>query len=384
MLAIALAGLAMSMLYTAFAALRVFLWSAAARRRFEGGRQRVTIAKPLCGAEPELSENLRSFCEQEYPEYEVLFAVNDAQDAALPIARQFGEVIIEPRVAGANRKINSLIAIAERAKGAIIVVADSDMRVGPDYLRAVTAPFDDERVGAVTCLYAGRPLPGFASLLGAMYINEAFLPSVLVALAIQPLDFCLGATMAVRRTALESIGGFQALSGYLADDYMLGHRLRERGWDIRLAPYVVENLVSEPSFGDLFLHELRWARTIRTVRPLGYSFSILTMMFPWAVAVLLLSRFSRLALWMAAAAMGLRVLLQATVRMRVGAAALGSPAAGEAPTATRLSSTWLIPLRDALTFIVYCASHFGRSVQWKQLRFNVSTDGQLHPGRART
>lgn len=373
MLIAALTGLCVSIVYTIFAVVRVMHGAPAlaGRDRLKPVlHQSVTIAKPLCGAEPELADNLRSFCQQDYPDYEVFFAVNDPNDAARPIAQQFGEVIVETRVTGTNRKINSLIAIAERARGDIIVVADSDMRVGPHYLRAVTAPFDDARVGAVTCLYAGRPLAGIPSVLGAMHINEVFLPSVLVALAIQPLDFCLGATMAVRRTALDSIGGFQALSGYLADDYMLGHRLREHGWDVQLAPAIVENVVAEPSFNDLFVHELRWARTIRTVRPVGYSLSVLTMMFPWAVAVLLISRFSRPALWMAAAALGVRVLLHFTVRFRLR---LARPAAA-----------WWIPLRDALTFVVYCASHFGRSVQWKQARFNVSTDGQLHPGRART
>lgn len=368
MLIAAWIGFCASFVYTIFAAVRVALfpkrWQAAALHKS------VTVAKPLCGEEPELLENLRTFCQQDYPDYEVLFGVNDPDDAAIPIASQLGEVIVEPHIAGPNRKINTLDAIARRAKGDILVVADSDMRVGPDYLRAVTSPFEDERVGAVTCLYVGRPAAGVASRLGAMHINESFLPSVLVALALQPLDFCLGATMAVRRSALESIGGFQSLSGYLADDYMLGQRIRKAGWELRLSPYVVETVVSERSFGDLFAHELRWARTIRTVRPLGYSFSILSMMFPWTMAILLLSRFSRLALWGAAAALGLRVLLHATVSWRLRPA--------------RPAAVWWIPIRDALTFVVYGASHFGRSVQWKQERFNVSTDGQLHPGRART
>jgi len=389
MLIVALAGLCASIVYTIFAVIRLVTFPPPAERGEGGPKGRVrgvTIAKPLCGAEPELLENLRSFREQDYPDFEVLFAVGDPNDEALPVAGQLGEVIVAARAEGGNRKVNSLIAIEERAKGEIIVVADSDMRVGPDYLRSIVAPFEDERVGAVTCLYVGTtphpPLRGtlpaprgtsgvepLVSRLGAMYINESFLPSVLVALALQPLDFCLGATMAVRRPALDSIGGFSSLAGYLADDYMLGQRMRAAGWEVRLAPYVVENVVWEPSFGDLFLHELRWARTIRTVRPIGYSFSILTMMFPWVVAVLLLSRFSRPALWMAAATLGLRLLLHLTVRWKLR---LARPAA-----------VWWIPLRDALTFVVYAASHFGRSVQWKEARFKVSTDGQLHAGRAR-
>jgi ceramide glucosyltransferase len=361
---ISLAGLVASMAYTAFAAWKV--WRRTIAEIPAGGpAPRVTVAKPLHGLEPEIEENLRSFAEQDYPDYELIFAASDASDPAVAVARPLGEVIVAPPWIGPNEKVNSLAAIAGKAKGDVLVVSDSDMRVGPEYLRAVTFPFQDARVGAVTCLYTGRPLPGVPSLLGAMHINEEFRASVLVALAMQPLDFCLGATMAVRREALESIGGFAALSGFLADDYMLGHRLRQQGWDIRLAAYDVETIVSERSMRDLFLHELRWARTIRTVRPIGWAGSILTMLLPWTMAFLLLSRFSRTAIWISAGAAALRLLLHA--------------ASGK----QRLTSVLWIPVRDLLTFVVYCCSHLGRNVQWKQARFNVSTDGQLHPDGAR-
>jgi ceramide glucosyltransferase len=366
----AFSGLACSLAYTVFAIARV---AGFGRRRAEPAvLPPVTIAKPLCGLEPSLYENLRCFCEQDYPEYEVIFAVRDPDDPAAGVVRQLladcpnvaASLVVEPRAFGTNLKVSNLIAIARQARYDLFVIADSDMRVGPDYLRAVVAPFADARVGAVTCPYVGRSLGGVPSKLGAMFINESFLPSVLVSLALEPLSFCFGATMAIRRGVLDSIGGFEALADYLADDYMLGNLVRRKGLHVELVPYVVETTVAESTLGDLFQHELRWARTIRNVRPAGYTLSLLTMTAPWAVAALLLSRFSA-AGWSAfAAALLLRLALHVAVRIRFHRKDSASVA-------------W-IPLRDALSFFVYCASHLGRRVLWKETRFAVSADGQLH------
>src|SRR5258708_1540282 len=173
----AFSGLACSLAYTAFAIARV----ARFRRRGEeqGFLPPVTIAKPLYGLEPSLYENLRSFCEQDYPEYEVIFAVRNQNDPAAAVVRQLladcpgvsASLVVEPRALGTNLKVSNLIAIARSAKHDLLVVADSDMRVGKDYLRAVVAPFADPRVGAVTCPYVGRPLGSVPSKLGAMFIN---------------------------------------------------------------------------------------------------------------------------------------------------------------------------------------------------------------------
>jgi ceramide glucosyltransferase len=372
----AFSGLACSLAYTTFAIARVATFG---RRRGESTTlPPVTIAKPLYGLEPSLYENLRSFCEQDYPEYEVIFAVRNANDPAAGVVRQLqadcpglaASLVVEPRALGTNLKVSNLIAIARKARHDLLVIADSDMRVGRDYLRAVVAPFADARVGAVTCPYVGRPLGGVPSKLGAMFINESFLPSVLVSLALEPLSFCFGATMAVRRSVLEAIGGFEALADYLADDYMLGNLVRRKGLDVALVPYVVETTVAESTLSDLFQHELRWARTIRNVRPAGYTLSLLTMSAPWAVASLLLSRFSPAGWYAFAAALLLRVALHVAVRIRFKRKDSASPA-------------W-IPLREALSFIVYCASHLGRRVLWKETRFAVTTDGQLHQEGAPT
>jgi ceramide glucosyltransferase len=371
-------GLAASLAYTAFAIFRVGRFRHWEGELPSGFQPAVTIAKPVCGIDAGLEENLRSFCEQDYPRYQVLFGIRDADDPAVAIVRRVVDqcgasevsLVVDAKSAGTNLKVSNLIHIARAATGEIIAVADSDMRVGRQYLQRIVAPFADDQVGAATCLYTGTPAGGPASILGSMFINEIFLPSVLVAVALQPVAFCFGATMAVRRRALEAIGGFEALSGYLADDYMLGHLVRTAGLRVEIAPYVVENIVSEPTLRGLFEHELRWARTIRSVRPLGYAFSLLTMPMIWAIAFLLASSFTAAGWCGLVAAVALRVALQSAVRMRFRPARMAGP--------------WWIPARDLLQFVVYCASHFGRRVLWRATRFNVSTDGRLHQEGATT
>ncbi|HLJ75581.1 MAG TPA: bacteriohopanetetrol glucosamine biosynthesis glycosyltransferase HpnI [Thermoanaerobaculia bacterium] len=350
--------LAFSILYTTFALLRLLFFH---HKEDEGDEGPLTIAKPLCGNEPQLEENLRSFCQQDYPQYEVIFAVASEDDPAAEVARRVmrpnDRLIVARDRAGSNGKVNSLVAIEREAQYPIIVVADSDIRVDRNYLRTVVAPFGDARVGGVTAVYAGAPTRTIASKLGAMYINEAFLPSVLVALALQPLDFFLGATMVVRREALQKIGGFAALADDLADDYMLGRKLRQAGYELRLANTIVETTVSERTLNDLLHREIRWSRTIRTVRPVGHFFTILTMPLVWA-AVALIVRRSPMTIAFAGAAVIARLAIH---------------------FAARQSASWLwIPVRDALTFAVYVASFFGRRVVWRDRRFGVTADGQLH------
>ena len=203
-----------------------------------------------------------------------------------------------------------------------------------------------------------------------MFLNEEFLPANLVAKAVEPLTYCYGPTMSARRSALEAIGGFEALTDHLADDYLLGNRIAALGLKVELAGRASVNVLREPSLMALFLHELRWARTIRTVRPLGYAGTIATMPTPWAVAVLLASGFSR-AGWLAlAATVALRLSMHLAVRRTFRLK--GAP------------SFWWIPVRELLSFSVWCASHLGQSVLWKRNQFRVSTDGRLHEEVARS
>lgn len=367
---VALAACTASILY--------LLWAIVSVRLFQGMRAApgrrwapVTVLKPVCGLDPGLYANLRSFCEQDYPEYQVIFGVHAADDPAVAVIERVIRdlpgrdlaLVVEERVIGTNGKVSNLVNMYARAKHDILVVADSDMRVEPDYLKAVVAPFDAPEVGAVTCLYKSSPVSGLASVLGSMFINEWFLPSVLVALTFMPVRFCFGATMAVRRAALEAIGGFTALANHIADDYMLGKLITDRGFKVAVARYVVENVVLEPDLKSLVRHELRWARTVRLVQPLGYSFSFVTNGVTMALLFLIVSQFSALGFFLLGIVLALRILLHYYVRAIFRIRGLPTP--------------WLVPLRDVLGFLVWCGSFLGRGVHWREQAFLLGADGEL-------
>lgn len=251
----------------------------------------VTLLKPLHGLEPELYENLRSFCLQDYPSFQIVFGVQDAGDPAVAVVRrlqaEFPErdlrLVMNDRRIGANRKVSNLHNMLAEARHEILVLSDADVRVDPEYLRAVVGPLTDPTVGVVTCLYRGVPLQGLGSRLLAQQINEGFVPSVLVAQWLGPTVFCGGATLALRRQILDAIGGFPALADHLADDYWLAALVRARGLRTVLSPYVVDTMVQEESLASFYRHALRWSRTIRSVRPLGHAFSFLTYPLPLAL-----------------------------------------------------------------------------------------------------
>jgi ceramide glucosyltransferase len=333
----------------------------------------VTLLKPICSLDPEpvLYDCLRSFCEQDYPSYQIVFGVRKPDDPAVAVIERLlrdmphldATFVVDGRVYGANRKLSNLTNMYEAARHDILVSADADGRVGPEYLRSVVAPFASDRVGAVTCLYIGKAQKGVWSALGADFINDLILPSVLMALALGKLRFLFGNTMAVRREVLEEIGGFRGLTTHLADDYLIGRRVSDRGLDVRLASYTVETVVSEPNLSSLFAHELRWGRTFRTVRPVGWTLSVLTDTTVLALLFLLVSGGQPLAVGLFAVAVILRFSLHKMVRRRFG---IDGP-----------DPLWLVPLRDLLSFAVRIASFVGRSLVWKKERFVVVPSGHL-------
>jgi ceramide glucosyltransferase len=330
----------------------------------------VTVFKPLCGDEPFLYENLRSFCDQDYPRFEVVFGVRDPGDPAVAVAervmREFPNVetrlVVDDRVHGGNYKVSNLANMSGAAKHDLVVIADSDMRVDRGYLASVTAPLADPAVGVVTCLYVGRPASGIWSTLGAMFINEWFIPSVLVAHTRNAVPSCFGSTMALRHEVLDGIGGFRALADHLADDYVLGRLVAARGHRIVLSRYVVETVVAEPSLGSLWQHELRWARTVRSVRPLGYSLSFVTYTVPIALLNLWSSPSGLVGGVILAVAVGLRLAARAAVRQALGAST---------------GAAWLAPIRDVLCLGVWGASFFGQTIQWRGREITVGRGGRL-------
>ncbi len=330
----------------------------------------VTILKPLAGHEAELYENLCSFVDQEYPRFQVIFGVADKNDPAIEVVQRvlarFPDadlsLVTGDGVITGNPKIANLSAMMPRAKHELLVVADADMRVDRGYLSAVISAFADPGVGAATCIYCGVPADGFASLLGAMYINEQFAPSVLVANTVEPLTYCFGSTMAVRRRILDEIGGFAALSAHIGDDYLLGKLVSDRGYRVALAPYVVRNIVYERNLASLAAHELRWARTVRAQRPLGYASLFVTQPLLCALFLAVLAGLSLPA--------GLAVAGAAASRVIVSIAA-------QRVFPKSRTAMWAIPLRDALTAAVWIGGFFTRRVHWRERALSVEGDGRL-------
>ena len=370
--ALAIASLA----YGTFALARVLRFGA---RRDPAGAPgptpRVTVLKPLHGDEPQLAENLRSFCDQDYPAFDVILGAREPDDSALAVARAVAaEFPARVRVVDAtgapsyaNPKANTLAGMVPHARGEIVAIADSDMRVTPQWLRAIVEPFADPRVGAVTCLYRGRPAGGLAAQLGAMANHEHYAPSVLVAQALGPVRYCFGSTMAVRREVFEAIGGLDAIGSHVADDARLGELVAARGLRVEIARYVVENVVSETSLRELWSHELRWARTHRALRPGGYAGLLITYPLPLALLHLLVARGSRSALALAAAATALRFGLATAARRAFGVRAPAQPA--------------LVPLRDAFGVAVWAAAFVSRTVRWRDRDLRPERDGRLFPPR---
>jgi ceramide glucosyltransferase len=330
----------------------------------------VTVMTPLHGAEPGLYENLRSFAQQDYPVVQLVLGVGDTNDCALPAARALIRdlpdsdiaLVVDARVSGSNQKVANLENMLEVARHDILVLADSDMRVDRRYLAAVTAPLLDPGTGAVTCLYQGVATAGKWAELGALHINFGFLPSVLAAEALGINRGCFGATIAMRRETLSRIGGFIAVRDELADDHRIGKEVRAQGLAVVLSRYLVEARVSEPSLAALWFHELRWARTIRTIAPAGFAGSVLT----HAVALSAIAA--------AATGFGLTACLFLVISMvlrlasaRVIAGALGFSSA----------KLWLLPLRDALSFAIFAASFFVRRVSWRDQLFQVAPSGRM-------
>jgi ceramide glucosyltransferase len=331
----------------------------------------VSVLKPLHGDEPLLAEKLRSFCAQDYPRFEVILGARDPNDPALAVARAIAAEFTHVRVVDGrdaprhtNPKANTLAGIVPHARGEIIAIADSDMRVDPQWLRAVAAAFDEPDVGAVTCLYRGVPLDGLAATLGAMANHEHYAPSVLVAELLGPLRYTFGSTMAVRRELFEAIGGLDALGSHVADDAVLGELVVAGGARVALASYVVENVVDEPTLAALWSHELRWARTHRALRPAAYVGIALTYPLPLALLHLALAR-TRASVALVAAAAGLRYALTASAR--------------EAFDVKERVRPELVPLRDLLGLAIWAAAFVSRGVAWRGDDFRLAPDGRLLP-----
>ena len=341
------------------------------------GRTSVSVLKPLCGIEPRLYENLVTFCKQAHPCFQLLCGVSSPVDPAIGVVRRLQaeyphcdiKLVIDSRVHGSNPKVSNLINMVQWARHDVIVLADSDIAVQPDYLDTVTAPLADPDTGVVTCLYRAQSVGGFWPRVGAMFINEWFAPSVRVAHVGGSRRFGFGATLALRRTTLENIGGFETLKDCLADDYWLAEHARSLGLNTVLSPVMVATDVIEPTFTTLWLREMRWLRTIRSVNPLGFAFLFVTFTTPWLLAGMLLT----VSLIGTDAA--------ATHPLAAPTASIGTATGSiarillHARSARYSHAFWrdlpLVPLRDTLLALQWLGAAFGSYVVWRGARMPV-------------
>ena len=368
----------------------VCLWSAIAYtqgckipavRREESGEHEnppVSILKPLKGEDPEIYESFRSHCLQDYPQYEIIFGVSDANDPAVRVVervrQEFPQRAIQLQVCseilGANTKVSNLEQMARAARYEHLIVSDSDIRVEPDYLRKVMAPLSDPKVGMVTCPYRGIAAPTMGSKLESLGISTDFCAGVLVARLIEGgVRFALGSTMAFRRRELAAIGGFESFVNYLADDYELGKRVAALGLEVHLSEVVVETFLPAYNLRQFFEHQLRWARGVRDSRRAGYMGLLFTFGWQWALLAILASRGASWAWELTAVAIFLRFV----VAWMVGVGVLKDRQV--------LRLLPLVLLRDLAGVLVWLASFASNTVSWRGDRFHLKNGklARIHP-----
>ena len=329
----------------------------------------VTLLKPLHGDETGLYENLVSFCDQAYSgPVQTIFGVARTDDPAVAVVerlrREFPgktiELVIDATVSGTNPKVSNLINMSRLITHDIVVIADSDIRVRPDYLSRVVSALE-QRGGVVTVPYYGVAADNLWSRLAAMSVEGHFLSGVLVGSRFALSRPCLGSTIALHRNSLLAIGGFEAVADCLADDYEIGALVAARGEPVSLLPFAVGHVCDERSFAQLWRHEVRWAMTIRSIDPAGYLGWSVTHAFPLALIALFIGG-EEDAVFLAAAALACRGLLIYAIERGYGLPP---------------RPYWLIPLRDLLSFAVFVAGFISRDVRWKGHRFKLKSEGTL-------
>src|SRR5882757_6171890 len=334
----------------------------------------VSILKPVRGLDFGSYENFASFCRQEYPDYEILFAVNDDTDPAVPVIRRIIAEFPEQRIRllvgaehlGANRKVNKLARLAGEAQNEVLVLTDGDVRVGPNFLREVVAPLADDKIGAVTSFYRGIAEKNLGAELEAVGTSSDFFAGVLMAGWTEGISFAPGASIATTKKWLGKMGGFEAIADTLADDYELGHRITKAGGEVVLSREAVWTMYPAQTLRSFWDHQVRWARTVRLCRPLSYVGLLFTQGLPWALLAALVAP----AKWIAG------VYLLAYLILRFLAARTVGIWGVEDEVLRR--KIWLVPLRDAVHFAIWLASFGSNQIRWGNAEF-VIRQGRMVP-----
>jgi ceramide glucosyltransferase len=338
------------------------------------GTPPISILKPLNGADEGLEENLRSFFIQNYPDFEILVAVRNPADKAVPIfeklQHEFPQIRSQLLIAGEppypNAKVWSLDKMMTAAKNEILVMSDSDIRVTPEMLQVVAAEFQDEKLGVATCPYRAVPGASIWSQLEAAGMNTEFLAGILVARMLEGMKFAVGPTIIARKAALRDIGGFDRLKDYLAEDFVMGKFAAEAGWHVILSSYVVEHRIGSETLGANAVHRIRWNRSTRRSRPAGYAGQLFTNPLP-------------LALLLCAIRPGWWPVLPATAAIRALAAYATASRILHDPLCAR--RWWLIPLQDIVSFVFWTAGFFGNTIVWRGRRYYLFPDGRFELSR---
>jgi ceramide glucosyltransferase len=333
----------------------------------------VSLLKPVRSVDFASYENFRSFCLQDYPKYEILFCVNDLEDAAVPLIRRLAEefpqrsirLLSDAPQLGSNHKVNNLALLASQAKFELLVQSDGDVRVGANYLREMAAPFERAETGVVSCFYRGVTQKNLWAEIEALGVATDFSAGVLVADWMEGVTFALGASVATTKTWLGKIGGYEGLAKVLADDYEIGNRVTKAGGRAMLSREVVETMYPAQTFAEFWAHQMRWARTVRRCRPASYVGLLFTQGLPLAIAGAIVSPSAAVALLLMAAYVGLRLAVAGTVGVW-----------GLRDKTTR-RRWWLLPLRDLLQFAVWVASFFSNRIIWGDAEFELSANGEM-------
>ena len=336
----------------------------------------VTLLKPLCGLEPNIEENLASFFDQDYPDFEIIFGTRDDKDPALAVVRTIQQRFPQVRVKFAysgepdrpNAKVCSLVKMDAAAEFDYLIISDSDVHVTRDYIREVTRPLLEPGVGMVSCIYRGVPTGGLWSRLEALGMSVEMTSGVLVAELLEGMQFALGPTMAIRRDALEAVGGVAPLADYCADDYVLGNEVHHSGRKVVLSKYVVDHVVLGRAFKASMLHQLRWMKSTRFSRPSGHLGTVLTFAMPFGI-------FGAAA----GAAAGKPILGASLLAWALVNRIIMSITAGYGVVSDRrsLRDCWLYPVRDLMGFFFWCGSYFGDTIDWRGERYRLLAKGKM-------
>ncbi len=327
----------------------------------------VSILKPVRGVDRQAYENFASMCGLDYPEYEIVFAVGDADDPVIPIVQKLQRnfpatqirLVVGVEYLGVSPKMNNLCRLVKEAKYELLVINDSDVRVENDYLRDVVAPFADPKVGSTTAFFRGMTEGGFAADIDAVGAPTDASASALVARKLGEIDFALGWSMSISKKILAEIGGFESMVNFHSDDFTLGNEIAKRGYRVELMRKPVWMVFPNETLGKFLKHELRWSIMLRNIRPLGYLGIFMTLGFAWLLLVALLVPSWKIA----AAYAALYLCLRLSVAWLVGVKIIGDPIVRK--------KLWFVPIRDALNLGVYLASYFSNTVQWRGLPYRV-------------